>query len=61
MSQKVFVPITDELLYAHPELLTALRPFNVGQPCFHWMAGDGDGATKSAPVIDRVEHEKAAA
>lgn len=37
MSQKVFVPLTDELLYDHPELITApLRPFNAGQPCFHW-------------------------
>lgn len=38
MSAKVFVPITDEILYDHPELITApLRPFTVDQPCFHWL------------------------
>ncbi len=39
MTDKVFIPLTDELLYDHPELITApLRPFTTGQPCFHWMA-----------------------
>lgn len=38
MSAKVFVPITDEILYDHPELITApLRPFTVDQPCFRWL------------------------
>ncbi len=38
MGQKVFVPLTDELLYDHPELITApLRPFNADEPCFHWL------------------------
>lgn len=38
MSAKVFVPITDEILYDRPELITApLRPFTVDQPCFHWL------------------------
>lgn len=38
MNAKVFVPITDEILYDHPELITApLRPFTVDQPCFHWL------------------------
>ena len=36
---KVFIPITDEMLYDHPELISApLRPFKVDEPCFHWMA-----------------------
>jgi len=39
MSAKVFVPITDEILYDRPELITApLRPFTLDQPCFHWLA-----------------------
>ncbi len=38
-SQKVFIPITDEMLYDHPELITApLRPYQIDNPCFHWMA-----------------------
>ena len=39
MGQKVFIPITDEMLYDHPELITApLKPFNIDNPCYHWMA-----------------------
>ena len=38
-SHKVFVPVTDEMLYEHPELITApLRPYRVNEPCFHWLA-----------------------
>lgn len=58
MSQKVFVPITDELLYDHPERITApLRPFVIGQPCFHWMAViepvDADVDAESTPQNER--------
>ncbi len=36
---KVFIPVTDEMLYEHPELITApLRPYRVNEPCFHWLA-----------------------
>ena len=39
MSQKVFIPLTDEILYEHPELITSpLRPYVADNPCFHWMA-----------------------
>lgn len=39
MSYKVFIPVTDEILYEHPELITSpLRPYQAGNPCFHWMA-----------------------
>ncbi len=38
-SHKVFIPVTDEMLYEHPELITApLRPYRVSEPCFHWLA-----------------------
>ena len=69
MSQKVFVPITDEILYDHPELITApLLPFNAGQPCFHWMAdrrtdGRDNETTGGMPGadIDLSAPEKSAA
>ena len=36
---KVFIPVTDEMLYEHPELITApLRPYRVNEPCFHWLS-----------------------
>ena len=39
VTQKVFIPVTDEMLYDRPELITApLRPFRVDDPCFHWLA-----------------------
>ena len=39
MGQKVFIPITDEVLYEYPELITSpLRPYQIDKPCFHWMA-----------------------
>ena len=38
MNQKVFIPITDEMLYEYPELITApLRPYQIDDPCYHWM------------------------
>ena len=38
-SHKVFIPVTDEMLYEHPELITApLRPYRVNEPSFHWLA-----------------------
>ena len=39
MGKKLFIPITDEVLYEHPELITSpLRPYRTDDPCFHWMA-----------------------
>ena len=38
MAINVFVPITDEILYEHPELTqNGLVPYRTGQPCFHWL------------------------
>lgn len=39
MKHKVFIPVTDEMLYDYPELITTpLRPYQIGNPCYHWMA-----------------------
>lgn len=38
MSQYIFVPLTDELLYEHPELVTGpIVPYNPQWPCHHWL------------------------
>ena len=38
MSTKVFVPLTDEILYQHPELFrNGLVPYRTGLPCLHWL------------------------
>ena len=38
MTMTVFVPLTDEILYQHPELFrNGLVPYRTGLPCFHWL------------------------
>ena len=39
MSGKVFVPLTDEILYEHPELISGgLVPYVPGRACYHWLS-----------------------
>ena len=39
MSRYVFVPLTDELLYEHPDLISGpIRPYIPGEPCHHWLS-----------------------
>lgn len=36
-----FVPLTDELLYEHPDLIPdRLIPFSLDYPCHHWMEAE---------------------
>lgn len=57
MSSKVFVPITDEMLYEHPEWIsTPLRPYQVGNPCFHWLATIEYRDRGPEPRIVRFDH-----
>jgi hypothetical protein len=38
MRTNVFVPLTDEILYEHPELLSnGIVPYRTGLPCLHWL------------------------
>ena len=39
MGKKVFVPLTDEILYDHPELINGpVLPYTAGQACYHWLS-----------------------
>lgn len=39
MGKAVFVPLTDEILYEHPELINGpVLPYTAGQPCYHWLS-----------------------
>ncbi len=39
MTDRIFVPLTDEILYDHPERITGpLLPYSVDRPCHHWLA-----------------------
>lgn len=38
MSHKVFIPVSDELLFDRPDLINApLRPYKTGMACYHWL------------------------
>ena len=38
MGHKVFIPVTDELIFDHPELISApLQPYNENLACYHWL------------------------
>ncbi len=37
MAKLVFVPITDELLYEHPEMIAGpIIPYKTNRPCHRW-------------------------
>ena len=39
MGKEVFVPLTDEILYEHPELINGpVLPYSAGRPCYHWLS-----------------------
>lgn len=38
MTRKVFIPVSDELVFDRPELISApLRPYTENMACYHWM------------------------
>ena len=38
MGHKVFIPVTDELIFDRPELISApLRPYCENLACYHWL------------------------
>ncbi len=38
MMRKVFIPVSDELVFDRPELISApLRPYTENMACYHWM------------------------
>jgi hypothetical protein len=39
MNQQVFVPVTDDMVYNHPELIEGpLIPYDVGMECQNWLS-----------------------
>lgn len=59
MNQKVFIPVTDEILYEHPELITSpLRPYLADTPCFHWMATIEMAGRSGTRIEDRPRFDR---
>jgi len=39
MNQQVFIPVTDDLIYNHPEQIEGpLIPYFAGMECQHWLS-----------------------
>lgn len=39
MGKQVFIPLTDDILYDHPELISGpVLPYTTGRPCYHWLS-----------------------
>lgn len=39
MSNQVFIPVTDDLIYEHPEQIEGpLVPYFAGMECHHWLS-----------------------
>jgi hypothetical protein len=61
MGHKVFIPVTDELLFDQPELISApLQPYSQDMPCYHWMdvrLNPADDA-KIAETFHRLTRQK---
>lgn len=38
MGKQVFIPLTDEIFFDRPELISSpLRPYSLDLPCLHWL------------------------
>ena len=36
---EVFVPLTDDILYEHPDLIKGpVLPYSANRPCYHWLS-----------------------
>jgi len=52
VSEMIFVPLTDELLYEHPEQITGpLLPYHIEWPCHHWLAVELNPEDDEAPRV----------
>lgn len=39
MGKQIFIPLTDEILYEHPECITGpLTPYRTDLSCYHWLS-----------------------
>ncbi len=54
MGQKVFIPMTDEILFDRPELISSpLRPYNRDLPCLHWLDIELNPAESTGDLMKR--------
>lgn len=57
MGKQVFIPLTDEILYEHPELIDGpVVPYMTGRPCHHWLhvelnPAEGPSRSRKANIL----------
>ena len=60
MGKAVFVPLTDEILYEHPELINGpVVPYSAGQPCHHWLSVELNPTDEVPPKVVNTARERA--
>ncbi len=50
MSRYVFVPLTDEILYEHPEMINGpIVPYRADRACYRWLSVELNPTEDTAP------------
>lgn len=58
MNHQVFVPVTDELIYNHPEMIEGpLIPYSAGMECQDWLSIEINPDESDASAAIEVERK----
>lgn len=56
MTQQVFIPVTDDLMFDHPERIEGpLVPYFAGMECHHWLSIEINPEEDAAELSRRSE------
>ena len=59
MNQQIFVPVTDELIYNHPEEIEGpLVPYFAGMECQHWLSIEINPDESDKPSVQPTSAKK---
>ncbi len=59
MGKKVFIPMTDEILFDRPELISSpLCAYSQDIPCLHWMDVELNPTQSTAALVKAKRTEK---
>ena len=60
MNNQVFVPVTDDIIYEHPEMIEGpLIPYLAGMECHEWLSIEINPDETSTPQASRRTHKVA--
>jgi hypothetical protein len=59
MGKAVFIPLTDEILYDHPEMINGpVLPYKAGEPCYHWLSVELNPVDDVPPKTVRASQDR---